>query len=94
MQFGKAALDAVEAHWASDAKYCNSLLCKDYVEEALSPGLPFMYGCIEALDELGTIQVCATHNVPTLYHTLRPAGVDNRPYVMGQLGSGRTKVLR
>jgi len=58
-QFGKAALDAVEAHWASDAKYCNSLLRKDYVEEALSPGLPFMYGCIEALDELGTIQVRA-----------------------------------
>ena len=57
-QFGKAALDAVEAHWASDTKYSNPEARKDYVESALSPGLPFMYGCVEALDDLGTIQVC------------------------------------
>jgi len=56
-QFGKAALDAVEAHWASDTKYSNPEARKDYVELALGPGLPFMYGCVEALDDLGTIQV-------------------------------------
>jgi len=33
----------------------------------------------------------APHNVPTLYDTLWPVGVDNRLYVMCQLGSGRTK---
>jgi len=56
-QIGKAALDAVEAHWASDAKYSNPEVHKEYVESALSPGLPFMYGCVEALDDVGTIQV-------------------------------------
>ncbi|KIM60275.1 hypothetical protein SCLCIDRAFT_966931 [Scleroderma citrinum Foug A] len=58
-QFGKAALDAVEAHWASDAKYSNPEVHKNYVESALSPRLPFMYGCVEVLDDLGTIQVRA-----------------------------------
>ena len=57
MQFGKAVLDAVEAHWALDTKYSNPEAIKDYVEFALSPGLPFMYGYIEALDDLSTIQV-------------------------------------
>ena len=57
-QFGKAALDAVEAHWALDTKYSNPEACKDYIESALNPGLPFMYGCVKALDDLGTIQVC------------------------------------
>jgi len=71
MQFGKAALDAVEAHWALDAKYCNPQLHKDYIEEALSPGLPFMYGCIEALDDLGTIQVCAICKQGNLVTLLR-----------------------
>jgi len=28
-QFGKAALDAVEAHWASDTKYSNPEARKD-----------------------------------------------------------------
>jgi len=70
-QFGKAALDAVEAHWASDAKYCNPQLRKDYVEEALSPGLPFMYGRIEALDDLGTIQVHAICKQGNLVMLLR-----------------------
>ena len=31
-QFGKAALDAVEALWASDARYANPEANKDYVE--------------------------------------------------------------
>jgi len=69
-QFSKAALDAVVAHWTSDAKYCNPQVCKDYVEEALSPGLPFMYGRIEPLDDLGTIQVhgvCKQGNLLTLF---------------------------
>jgi len=56
-QFGKAALDAVEAHWAADAMYRDPEVCKEYVESALSPGLPFMYGCVEVLDDIGTIQV-------------------------------------
>ena len=66
MQFGKAALDAVEAHWASDAKYSNPEVRKDYVKSALSPGLPFMYGCVEALDDLGTIQVHDVRKQDTL----------------------------
>jgi len=56
-QFGKAALDAVEAHWAADAMYRDPEVRKEYVESALSPGLPFMYGCVEVLDDIGTIQV-------------------------------------
>jgi len=66
MQFGKAALDAVEAHWASDAKYSNPEVRKDYVKSALSPGLTFMYGCVEALDDLGTIQVHDVRKQDTL----------------------------
>jgi len=57
MQIGKAALDAVEAHWASDTKYSNPEVRKEYVKSALSPGLPFMYSCVEVLDDVGTIQV-------------------------------------
>lgn len=60
-QFRKAALDAVEALWASDAKYTNPKAHKDYVNEALSPGLPFMYGCVEPIDNLGTIWVHGVH---------------------------------
>ncbi|KIM69893.1 hypothetical protein SCLCIDRAFT_18928 [Scleroderma citrinum Foug A] len=56
-QFGKAALDAVEALWASDARYANPEANKDYVDEALSPGLLFMYSCVEPIDDLGTIRV-------------------------------------
>jgi len=70
-QFGKAALDAVEAHWASDAKYRNPEVRKDYVESALSPGLPFMYGCVEALDDLGTIQVRGVRKHGNLLTLLR-----------------------
>jgi len=36
------------------------------------------------------INALYSHNEPTLYHTLRPAVVDNWPYLMGQRGSGRT----
>ena len=61
----------MEAHWALDAKYCNHQLCKAYVEEALSPGLPFMYGCIKPLDALGTIQVCAVCKQGNLLMLLR-----------------------
>lgn len=72
MQFGKAALDAVEAHWAPDAKYRVPEAHKDYVESALSPGLPFMYGCIEALNNFGTIQVCGIGKQGNLLTLLCP----------------------
>lgn len=66
-QFGKAALDAVEALWASDARYANPEANKDYVDEALSPGLLFMYSCVEPIDDLGTIRV---HGVCTQINLL------------------------
>lgn len=68
-QFGKAALDAVEAHWASDAKYSNPEVHKNYVESALSPRLPFMYGCVEVLDDLGTIQMTKSFLSPFILRT-------------------------
>ena len=46
---GKAGIEAVEALWASDLKYENLEEWKAYIEFALGPSLPFMYGSVEHL---------------------------------------------
>ena len=46
---GKAGIDAVEDMWGSDPKYENLDERKAYVEFALGPSLPFMYGKVEYL---------------------------------------------
>ncbi|KAI6000971.1 hypothetical protein F5J12DRAFT_784220 [Pisolithus orientalis] len=43
----KATLEAMEALWASDKKYFDPEDCKAYVEYALGPRLPFLYGKID-----------------------------------------------
>ena len=53
----KAALEALEAHWASNAKYNDPEAHKEYVEFALGPGLPFLYSHIEHQDEEDMVQV-------------------------------------
>ena len=54
---GKAALEALEAHWALDAKYNDPEARKEYVEFVLGPGLPFLYGHVEHQDRDDMIQV-------------------------------------
>lgn len=46
---GKAGIEAVEALWASDPKYENPEERKAYVDFALGPSLPFMYGSVKHL---------------------------------------------
>ncbi|KIM55320.1 hypothetical protein SCLCIDRAFT_30471 [Scleroderma citrinum Foug A] len=53
----KAALEALEAHWASDAKYNDPEAHKEYVEFVLGPGLPFLYSHVEHQDRDDTIQI-------------------------------------
>ena len=57
MIIGKAALEALEAHWASNAKYNDPEAHKEYVEFALGPGLPFLYSHIEHQDGEDMVQV-------------------------------------
>ncbi|KIN99390.1 hypothetical protein M404DRAFT_30447 [Pisolithus tinctorius Marx 270] len=44
---GKATLEAMDALWALDKKYFDPEDCKAYVEYALGPRLPFLYGKID-----------------------------------------------
>lgn len=46
---GKAGIKAVEALWASDPKYEDPKECKAYIDFAIGPNLPFMYGSVEHL---------------------------------------------
>ncbi|KAI6145840.1 hypothetical protein BKA82DRAFT_10240, partial [Pisolithus tinctorius] len=47
---GKAMLEAMEALWASDKKYFDLEGHKAYVEYALGPRLPFLYGKIDCYE--------------------------------------------